>query len=157
MKNKIISTLTEITSALSQLEDEFFVIGSAALLLSNIEIGETQDIDILTSTKDSNKLQQLYKNILEEQPTTKEDNLFKSNFARLKHPIMDIEIMGDLKVLNNGIWLPVEIKEYQEININKVTIKIPTLKEQIKLLKLFGREKDLKKIKEIETIRDEDK
>lgn len=152
MKHKIISTLAEITSALNQLEDNFYIIGAAGLILSDLEIGETQDIDILTSSRDSDKLQQLYKNILEEHPITKEDNLFKSNFARLKHPIMDIEVMGDLKVMSNGNWLPVEINQYRIVPINNLNIKIPTIKEQVKLLKLFGREKDFKRIKTIQNL-----
>ena len=152
MKHKIISTLAEITSALNQLEDNFYIIGAAGLILSDLEIGETQDIDILTSSRDSDKLQQLYKNILEEHPITKENNLFKSNFARLKHPIMDIEVMGDLKVMSNGNWLPVEINQYRIVPINNLNIKIPTIKEQVKLLKLFGRETDLKRIETIQTL-----
>lgn len=152
MKHKIISTLAEITSALNQLEDNFYIIGAAGLILSDLEIGETQDIDILTSSRDSDKLQQLYKNILEEHPITKENNLFKSNFARLKHPIMDIEVMGDLKVMSNGNWLPVEINQYRIVPINNLNIKIPTIKEQVKLLKLFGREKDFKRIKTIQNL-----
>ena len=38
------------------------------------------------------------------------------------------------------------LKEYKEIFIGNLIIKIPTIEEQKRILSLFGREKDLKRI-----------
>lgn len=83
---------------------------------------------------------------MEISPETKEDDLFRSNFARFKLPLMDIEVMGDLQIKKNDIWQSVCVKEYEEIFIGNLIIKIPTIEEQKRILSLFGREKDLKRI-----------
>ena len=72
--------------------------------------------------------------------------MFRSNFARFKLPLMDIEVMGDLQIKKNDIWQSVCVKEYKEIFIGNLIIKIPTIEEQKRILSLFGREKDLKRI-----------
>ena len=79
-------------------------------------------------------------------PKTKEDDLFHSSFARFKLPLMDIEVMGNLQVKKNNIWQSVYVNEYNEVFIGDLIIRIPTIEEQKRILSLFGREKDLKKI-----------
>lgn len=79
-------------------------------------------------------------------PKTKEDDLFRSNFARFNLPLMDIEVMGNLQIKKNNIWQSVYVHEYKEVDIGNLIIKIPTIKEQKRILFLFGREKDLKRI-----------
>lgn len=54
--------------------------------------------------------------------------------------------MGDLQIKKNDIWQSVCVKEYKEIFIGNLIIKIPTIEEQKRILSLFGREKDLKRI-----------
>ena len=48
IKDKITQTLIGITAQLQEINSEFYIIGASAMILSNIEIGETSDIDILT-------------------------------------------------------------------------------------------------------------
>ena len=146
IKDKIIQTLTSITNELHEITPEFFIIGASAMILSDIEIGETSDIDILTTEENSLKLQHLLSRYMEMAPKTKEDDLFHSSFARFKLPLMDIEVMGNLQVKKNNIWQSVYVNEYNEVFIGDLIIRIPTIEEQKRILSLFGREKDLKKI-----------
>ena len=143
---KITQSLASITVELQEISPDFYVIGASAMILSGIEVGETADIDILTTEMNSCKLQHLLKTYMEISPETKEDDLFRSNFARFKLPLMDIEVMGDLQIKKNDIWQSVCVKEYEEIFIGNLIIKIPTIEEQKRILSLFGREKDLKRI-----------
>ena len=157
IKDKITQSLASITVELQEISPDFYVIGASAMILSGIEVGETADIDILTTEMNSCKLQHLLKTYMEISPETKEDDLFRSNFARFKLPLMDIEVMGDLQIKKNDIWQSVCVKEYKEMNkkigkeqylvfIGNLIIKIPTIEEQKRILSLFGREKDLKRI-----------
>ena len=146
IKDKITQSLASITVELQEISPDFYVIGASAMILSGIEVGETADIYILTTEMNSCKLQHLLKTYMEISPETKEDDLFRSNFARLKLPLMDIEVMGDLQIKKNDIWQSVCVKEYKEIFIGNLIIKIPTIEEQKRILSLFGREKDLKRI-----------
>jgi len=104
IKDKITQSLASITVELQEISPDFYVIGASAMILSGIEVGETADIDILTTEMNSCKLQHLLKTYMEISPETKEDDLFRSNFARFKLPLMDIEVMGDLQIKKNDIW-----------------------------------------------------
>ena len=54
--------------------------------------------------------------------------------------------MGDLEVNVGGAWQPVIVYEHTTITIAGFPFRIPSLREQARILTLFGREKDLKKI-----------
>jgi hypothetical protein len=62
IKDKITQSLASITVELQEISPDFYVIGASAMILSGIEVGETADIDILTTEMNSCKLQ-LAKNI----------------------------------------------------------------------------------------------
>lgn len=79
-------------------------------------------------------------------PTTKEDNLFRSNFAQFNLSLMDIETMGGGQVDKDGKWKDVCVVDYHEMPIGNTIVKVPTLDEIKRLLLLFGRDKDLKRI-----------
>lgn len=147
IRDKINQTLVSIATELQEINSEFYVIGASAMIMSDIEIGETSDIDILTSEVNAYKLQDLLKVYMEINPETKENDLFKSNFARFNLPLMDIEVMGNLQIKKNNIWEPVCVQDYMEVSIEEVIkVKIPTIEEQKRILSLFGREKDLKRL-----------
>lgn len=146
IKEKIIQSIASITNELHEIAPEFYIIGASAMILSDIEIGETSDIDILTTEANSTKLQHLLNKYIEVTPKTKDDDLFRSNFARFNLPLIDIEVMGNLQIRKNNIWQSVYVHEYNEIFINSLPIRIPTINEQKRILSLFGREKDLKRI-----------
>lgn len=59
---------------------------------------------------------------------------------------MDVEVMGNLQIKKNNVWQFVYVQEYREIFIGDLIIRIPTMEEQKRILSLFGREKDLKRI-----------
>ena len=146
IKDKIVQILASMTAELLEIGPDFYIIGASAMILSDIEIGETSDIDILTTEMNSLKLQCSLKAYMEIAPETKEDGLFSSNFARFNLPLMDVEVMGNLQIKKNNVWPFVYVQEYREIFIGDLIIRIPTMEEQKRILSLFGREKDLKRI-----------
>ena len=146
IKEKITQAITSIFNELKEITPEFYIIGASAMILSDIEIGETSDIDILTTEANSSKLQHLLNRYIEIAPKTKEDDLFRSDFARFKLPLMDIEVMGNLQIKKDNIWQSVCVHEYKDVFIGDLIVRIPTVKEQMRILSLFGREKDLRRI-----------
>lgn len=146
VKERIIRTIASITNELQEAAPEFYVIGASAMILSGIEIGETSDIDILTTEVNSSRLQRLLNRYMEIAPKTKEDDLFRSDFARFNLPLMDIEVMGNLQIKKGNVWQSVCVHEYKEMLIGDLTVRMPTIKEQKRILALFGREKDLKRM-----------
>ncbi|HEY5823574.1 MAG TPA: hypothetical protein VIT44_04370, partial [Cyclobacteriaceae bacterium] len=75
-----------------------------------------------------------------------ETTRFKSNFARFQFGSLDIEVMGDLEVYSKGQWRKVVVNNFKTISLTDAQIKVPTLAEQVRILQLFGRQKDIDKI-----------
>lgn len=145
IREKIIRTLMEVADKL-QIKSDWYIIGASAMILSDVRVGETSDIDIITTNIGSDELQNSLSEYRETAPKTKEDDLFRSNFARFNLPLMDIEVMGGLQVRKNGMWQNVCICDFNEISVGNLMLRIPTIDEQKRILLLFGRDKDLKRI-----------
>lgn len=152
IKERINQTLAFIADELKEVAPYSCIIGASAMILHGYEIGDTTDIDILTTSEGSDKLQLSLKEYMETAPLTKENELFRSNFARFQLPLMDVEVMGELQVCKDKEWRPVFIEEYTTLHIENVAIRIPTLKEQIRVLSLFGREKDYRRINQLRNL-----
>lgn len=146
MRDKILSTLVEASEGLKLLNDDYYIIGSSAIILSGIDIGLTHDIDIFTGSQNSDILQKAWKDKLVGNPTMKDSNLFKSNFACFQFTEMQVEVQGDLNVFKDNHWIPLSINEYNIFTLNELKIKIPTPAEQKRILSLFGRSKDMLRI-----------
>lgn len=152
IKERINQTLAFIADELKEVAPYSCIIGTSAMILHGYGIGDTADIDILTTSEGSDKLQLSLKEYMETAPLTKENELFRSNFARFQLPLMDVEVMGELQVCKDKEWRPVFIEEYTTLHIENVAIRIPTLKEQIRVLSLFGREKDYRRINQLRNL-----
>ena len=76
IKDKIVQTLASMTAELLEIGPDFYIIGASAMILSDIEIGETSDIDILTTEMNSLKLQCSLKAYMEIAPETNCQTLF---------------------------------------------------------------------------------
>ncbi len=146
IKEKIIQTLHKASPGLQELKDDFFIIGSAASILSDVDIENTQDIDMVMSKRDAQLLKEVWKkndlNILPEK-----SGKFRSEFSRYDFDLLDIEVSGGMEICIAGEWKPFIVYDYEVLPIAGLLIKIPTLTEQKNILRLFGREKDLQKIK----------
>ena len=111
IKERITQTLAFIADELKEVAPYSCIIGASAMILHGYEIGNTADIDILTTSEGSDKLQLSLKEYMETAPLTKENELFRSNFARFQLPLMDVEVMGELQVCKDKEWRPVFIEE----------------------------------------------
>jgi hypothetical protein len=150
MKKKVIELLTLIYPDLQQLENDYFIIGSCALLLSGLPISTITDLDLLMSSADADKLKHKWSHRIRKNFSPENQHLFHSNFARFDFGELDVEVMGDLEVNKNNLWQRVSVERVMEISIEGMKIKIPTLQEQKRIFMLFGREKDVAKANQIE-------
>ncbi|MFV0538100.1 MAG: hypothetical protein ACK5M3_12125 [Dysgonomonas sp.] len=150
MKERLERTIADIAINLAQTKDDFFIIGASALVLSGIDIENTEDIDILTSKRDALILQELWEDKTVSNHIAKHSNLFRSNFNRYRFQWMDVEVMGGLEINIDGKWTLLTINDYIIHNVGNIEIKIPTLQEQRRIFALFGREKDNQRLKLID-------
>lgn len=151
--NKIKFTLHEAAAGLKLLNGDFYIFGGAAMVLSGIDIGETADIDILTTSAHSDLLKTVWAEKLLAVAVKKESELFRSAFAQYKFTDMMVEVSGDLEICKDTVWQPVLIHHYHTIQIGDLSVKVPTVEEQIRLLRLFGRAKDLQRLTLVENFR----
>lgn len=149
IKEKIFSALRESYPSLKQLKDHYYIIGATALILSDIEIENTNDIDILVSERDAEWLRDEWKN-KKINITPDPSLLFRSNYSRYQFSDIEIEILGSLKVNKENIWTPLVIKDFVVFETEDFQVKIPTLAEQVRILNFFGRKKDLDRLKLIQ-------
>jgi hypothetical protein len=64
----------------------------------------------------------------------------------------DIEVMGDLEVFGRNGWQPLTLKTRLGVETSGGTLYIPTVAEQISVLNLFGRPKDVTKANRLEQL-----
>jgi len=147
MKQQIVSQLSLLKDDLNKLNDNYYIIGSGGLILLDIEVGETGDIDILVSKRDAESLKLLWKDYRELGPLKKDDELFMSDFVRYNFELIPIEIMGELHINVNGIFEKLIVKDSVTVKLDTdFVVRIPTLEDYKRILTLFGREKDLAKL-----------
>ncbi len=147
LSDKIYSVLKEAYPALKTLEDDWFIIGASGLVLAGVKLEKTSDIDILTSVRDAQKLKTAWEDRRVKDFDSSNTELFQSDFSRYNFRVMDVEIMGGLKVNKSNNWTALQITDHVGISTPDFEVKIPTLEEQKRIFLLFGREKDLQKIK----------
>jgi hypothetical protein len=117
------------------------LIGSGALILLGLPLGAANDLDIVTSAEGAGRLRTLWSGWLSSDGAKIPDGPFRSDdFARYETPWGPVEVMGGLKV--HG--------ELLVIGARQADMPIPTAAEQLRILRLFGRPKDLAKAAQLE-------
>jgi hypothetical protein len=112
------------------------LIGSGALILLGLPLAAAADLDVVTGVDGARRLRAAWANWLEPGESKAPDGPFRSeDFARYATPAGPVEVMGGLKV--RGVRL-------------EVTGPIPSAAEQLRILRLFGRPKDLDKAAQLQ-------
>jgi hypothetical protein len=129
--------------------DDWWIIGSAALVISGMEGLMPEDIDVVSTKR---TLDKLLINAGAELALPKPHALFRSDpFRRIvREGALDIEVQGDLEVCRDGEWTPLVIVTREPIQIGKLQVYVPSLGEQAEIFRLFGRPKDVAKAVMIE-------
>ena len=152
LRDSILNTLQEATPGVLQLKDDCFIIGAAALVLAGVDLDSTPDVDLLTTDPDAMHLINLWtERKIEYKPAQPE--LFRSTYGRFKFTDLDVEVMGNLEINQGGTWAKLEITEYFTVS-EMIHWKIPTLREQLRILKIFNRPKDIERMALIRRILD---
>ena len=110
--------------------------GSGALILLGVPLDEAADLDVVTGVDGAKRLRGAWADWLEAGELKAPDGPFRSqDFARYATPWGPVEVMGGLHVRGRRL---------------DVAGPIPTGAEQLRILRLFGRPKDLEKAARLE-------
>ncbi|MFI4959620.1 MAG: hypothetical protein ACHP7C_10750 [Lysobacterales bacterium] len=124
--------------------DPWVVIGSAAARLAGVGV-TIGDLDLLTSRRDADALIDCWQDCLQATEVQEGSDRFRSNFARFTFPGLLVEVMGGLEVFSDGAWKVVAIAETVEVDVDGLNVFIPSTAEQVRVLEIFGRPKDLQR------------
>lgn len=132
--------------------DAWWIIGSAAMTLVGVDGIEPQDIDVLCSERDAQAMRDAWSRQLDANWAPADASRFRSRFARFAGFGMPVEVMGGLQVHAAGGWLPVDVADDVVVDTAGGAVRVPTRDEQVRILRLFGRDKDLRKAERIERL-----
>lgn len=112
------------------------LIGSGALILLGAPVDEAADLDVITGVDGAGRLRAAWAGWLEPgEPNAPEGSYRSEDFARYLTPWGPVEVMGGLRIRGRLI---------------AVSGPIPSAAEQLRILRLFGRPKDLAKAAQLE-------
>jgi hypothetical protein len=123
-------------------DDPWMLIGSAAARMVGADV-TVADLDVLTSEDDAAHLQDCWATYRDDNYVPADGNRFRSHFARFTFLPLPVEIMGGLELFGAEGWESVKIEHAVLIDVDGVDVLIPTPDEQIRLLEIFGRPKDM--------------
>jgi hypothetical protein len=125
--------------------DPWVVIGSAAAWLVGADVSAA-DVDVLTSVRDADALCDRWqqRHDAAHRPDGKER--FRSRFARYRFPGLPVEVMGGLEVFGADGWTRLQIDPVVHANMAGLSVPVPAIAEQIRVLDTFGRAKDRARI-----------
>ncbi|MGL4405087.1 MAG: hypothetical protein ACRCT6_04950, partial [Notoacmeibacter sp.] len=107
---------------------------------------DPEDVDLFGSTSVMHSFLQSFgqKTVI-----SPEHHQFRSMpYQRITIPnAKSIEVMGNLRVLTNGLWQPLVLQTRIPVSGFGAPLWIPSVEEQISVFELFGRPKDLEKAK----------
>ncbi len=121
-------------------DGDWWIIGSAALALSGIPV-EPKDIDVFAASD----VIELARRGLGATAIPSGSDRFRSSpyFQFEPEGGLPIDFMGGLEVLVANVWISLQIESRAAVTVGSITLFIPNLEEQARILHLFGRPKDL--------------
>ena len=129
---------------------DWWIIGSAALALSGIDV-EPRDIDVFAASD----VMEAVRATLGVAAMPSSSDRFRSDPYFQFHPEAGVEIdfMGGLQVWSESEWISLHIESKCPVTCGSGTLFVPNLDDQVCILRLFGRPKDLARIALIEACR----
>ncbi len=138
----ITKSLAPLVYDLNRADSAWAVFGSAALVLNGVDVA-VNDIDILLTAEGAAQLETLWaahRIPLDE----KEGGQFRSRLSQYRTPSLIVELSGGLELFRADRWQPVHIRKTA---VTPAGIRYATLPQCKRLLQLFGRPKDLARLR----------
>lgn len=139
----LVETLQRLSADLDALQDEWWLIGSAALVLNGAEIAIAGDVDLLTTPSAARRLAERWGCALNVLGPT--DHFRSEIFFSWKETPLPIDVMAGFEVSSAGDWTPVWPRTRMEIRWLGGTYFTPSRAEMLELLVRFDRPKDRKR------------
>ena len=136
-----------IAAECASLEDDWWIIGSTAALLSGLRHPFPEDVDLLVSAGDADRLLARWKTQCAKCTTS---NLFHSVFGVFTVATVDIEVMGDLEISTDHGWRRLNRSPGEHPVRFRSVLHSHTQRADINP-EAFGRPKDMTRASELES------
>ncbi len=151
INSRFVDVLKMIHEKLTPHRIEWVVIGSVSLALQGVDI-EPKDIDILTNKEDALKTNILLKNFVTSPVKLMRSERFESYRGTFQVNGIDIDIIGDFRVLIDNSWLSLSerLLTRKFIEVENITLSVSPLRDQLTMYNILQRKTDIRKIQTIE-------
>ncbi len=138
-------TLVMTADAMRDAHDPWWIISSAAVALHGVTPIEVGDVDVLMSVADAQRVMDQVGIV----PTNDGASaLFRSTlFGRWESPPLAVEIMAAFHVATSAGWTEVLPRTRVPIFVDERVVYVPDRAELAEMLRLFGRPKDLERVR----------
>jgi hypothetical protein len=133
------ATLAEIARISPRLQDDWWIIGSAAIALAGVAI-EVPHVEVTLSERDARSLLGDWASATT--PTPGQDR-FRSVCGEHAGTPIPVEIMGGLELHVEGQWVPVTPTTRLRVDLPGGPVFTPDVTDQLALLLMFRRPQDL--------------
>jgi hypothetical protein len=145
MTAALAETLAMVAQAAADAEDEWWIIGSAAVVLHGGKVPHVKDVDLMMSSRDA---ESLLRRVGEEPKIGTWSDRFRSDvFGILKKAPVPIEIFGGFRLSVDGKWRELSLLTREAMEVGGARVFVPEAQELVRLLNSFGRSKDLERAK----------
>ena len=110
------------------------------------------DLDVLTTVRDAQTLRGQWRSRVNRSFVPTDAHRFRSNFTRYDFAVLPVEVMGGLEVVGANGWETVQVDEIVSVNFFGLVMYVPSVTEQLRILKLFGRPKDVQRARLLEPL-----
>ena len=121
--------------------DDWWIIGSTAVLLHGADLPDVRDVDIVMSARDAAAL--LDRTAADPAPAAASDRFRSEVFGVWRAPPVPVEVMGGFRFARPDGWHPVSFATRQAVMAGGAQLFIPSAAELQDLLLAFGRPKDV--------------
>ena len=146
----LLSDLDEVARIMAGFEGDWWVIGSAAILLSGVPNLEPQDIDILVSDQGARELCSRLRASAIDMP--RHDKFRSDLFFRHRLVSRDMEVMGGFTVATAVGWEAFWPEDTRLVQSEAGTLRLPAVSDLVRMCRLFGRAKDIARIPALEAL-----
>lgn len=135
---------------LTTIDEPWTIIGSGALMMVGLPVADCPDLDIVTTADGAARLEAAWGRWRQADYAPDPAAGFRSRFSRYLAPEGAVELMGDLELRTAEGWRPVVVGATERRRFGGVELPLPTPAEQLRILREFGRPKDLAKAARLE-------
>jgi len=143
MTPALADTLAMVSEAASGARDPWWIIGSAAVVLHGRSIAHVKDVDLMMSAADA---EVFLRRVGESPRNGKPNDRFRSLvFGVWSAPPLPVEVMGGFSIATPDGWRDVSLATREIVTVGGRPLCVPSAEELIRLLRSFGRTKDLER------------